>query len=76
MKKIAGLFLLAIIAVVAIPIVKYKTLSPCEMLKTEIVERSRAQARAVTDRGREEVSELGEDAVRIVEGSDQWWKTP
>lgn len=51
----------AAIALPAIPVVHYRTLRPCEMLHTELVDRTRQQVREARERAQESIrSEAGE----------------
>ena len=68
MKKITMLVFILLVAVAAVPVVSYKTLNPCTMLKKEYVNRAKERTGELTTRGKEKASEYGEDAERIVDG--------
>lgn len=62
------LILILVVVVAAVPVVSYKTLNPCTMLKKEYVNRAKDRAGELTASGRDKASEYGEDAERIVDG--------
>lgn len=67
MKTLAKLIVVLLVLVIAIPIVAYRTGSPCGMLKKEWVERALQETESAVDEGREAASEYGENAERIAE---------
>ncbi len=68
MKKLGALAALAVLVILAIPVAQYGTLSPCGMVKREIVNQARATAESASARGREMVEGLGEEVGRLAEG--------
>jgi hypothetical protein len=67
MKTLAKLIILAIVAMFAVPLLLYRTASPCSMLKQEWVERARDHAESAVEEGREAASEYGDEVERIAE---------
>jgi hypothetical protein len=67
MKTLSKFILLALVLVIALPILAYRTGSPCEMLKKEWVERAQEKAEEVVEQGREAASDYGEQIERIAE---------
>jgi hypothetical protein len=59
---------LAVVILIAIPIAQYKTVSPCQMLKKELVAQAEKSAAEATDALQEEVGAYGEGAAEIAEG--------
>lgn len=68
MKKILALLTIVVIAAAAFPVVKYRTFSPCSMLRQELVKRARSDVESLTQQGKERAEEYGEDAGRIAGG--------
>jgi glutamine cyclotransferase len=68
MKKILAMAAVVVVAVAAIPVAKYKTLSPCSMLRQELVNRAKHDVASMTQKGKEQAGEYGEDYGRIADG--------
>lgn len=67
MKKLSLVVVSAAVIVLGIPVVQYRTFSPCTMLKQELVGRARAQAEALREEGRARAEEFGEDVGRLAD---------
>ena len=67
MKKIAKVLLLAFVLITAVTFLRYRTLSPCGMLKKEWVEDARKGVEAASERAREAAEEVGGRTERIAD---------
>ena len=67
MKTLAKLALLIVVVMIALPLVKYRTIKPCTMLKKERVERIQDGIESASEQARDAVAEHGERAERIVD---------
>ncbi len=67
MKLLTKFVVLAVVLVIALPVLRYRTASPCGMLKKELVDRARSEAESAVQQGREAASEYGDRAERIAE---------
>jgi len=67
MKTLAKFIVLAVVVLLAIPPLQYKTVSPCRMLEKELVKRTQQEAESAVAEGREAVSSYGEQAQRLAE---------
>jgi len=67
MKKIAKVLLLAFVLITAVTFVRYRTLSPCGMLKKEWVEDARAGVESASERAREAAKEVGGRTERVAD---------
>jgi len=67
MKTLAKFVVLAIVILLAIPLLQYKTVSPCRMLEKELVKRTQQQAESAVEEGQEAVGRYGERAQRLAE---------
>jgi hypothetical protein len=65
MKTLAKLVVIVFVLVIALPIVRYRTASPCGMLKKELVDQAKSKAESAVEQGREAASEYGDRAERI-----------
>lgn len=62
MKTFLKVALAVVVVAVAVPIVTYRTVRPCEMLRKELVARAERKLEAARDSVREAAGALGEDA--------------
>ena len=67
MKKIAKILLLAFVLVTVVTFIRYRTLSPCGMLKKEWVEDAREGVESASERAREAAEEVGGRTERIAD---------
>ena len=71
MKMLIKLVLLVIIVAVAVPVLQYRTVSPCTMLKKEMVRQAEEGVRQAGEQVREGLDsaniEVGEETERIAE---------
>jgi hypothetical protein len=67
MKTLAKFTVLALVVLLAIPPLQYKTVSPCRMLEKELVKRTQQEAESAVEEGQEAVSKYGEQAQRLAE---------
>lgn len=67
MKTLGKLIVVAVVIVLALPVLQYRTASPCGMLKKEWVERAKEQAAEAVDHGKKAVGDYGERAEQIAE---------
>ena len=67
MKKLAKILLIAFVLLTAVTLVRYRTLSPCGMLKREWVEDARKGVESASERAREAAKELGGRTERIAD---------
>jgi len=67
MKKIAKVLLLAFVLITAVTFVRYRTLSPCGMLKKEWVEDARERVESASERAREAAKEVGGRTERVAD---------
>ncbi|UCG89203.1 MAG: hypothetical protein JSW71_11960 [Gemmatimonadota bacterium] len=65
MKKVLKLLIVLLALATVVTLVKYRTLSPCGMLKKEWVERARQQVEVASARARDVAEDLGGSAERI-----------
>ncbi len=68
MKRIGKLILVVLVVIAAVPVVQYRTLNPCGMLKKEWVERVQRRVESASERGQAVASEYGEAVERMAEG--------
>ncbi len=69
MKTLFKLAVVAAILVLAVPVVMYRTASPCGMLKKELVSQTKDRIAEMGQAGREQARDLGgAEAERIAEG--------
>jgi hypothetical protein len=67
MKTATKLVLLGLVLVIALPVLQYRTASPCSMLKQEWVAQAQEQAEQAVEQGREAASDYGAEIERIAE---------
>ena len=60
MKTLAKFIVLALVVLLAIPPLQYRTVSPCRMLEKELVKRAQQEAESAVEEGQEAVSQYGE----------------
>lgn len=68
MKKLAKVAVVVLALVLAVPVLQYRTVRPCTMLRKELVKRTKETAEEVGKRAKEEASQLSGDAARIADG--------
>ena len=70
-KTLIKLVVLVLIVAIAVPVVQYRTVKPCTMLKKEMVRQAEEGVRQAGDQAREELEtadiELGEETEAIAE---------
>jgi hypothetical protein len=67
MKKLAKILLITLVLVIAVTLIRYRTLSPCGMLKKEWVEDAREGVESASERAREAAEEVGGRTERIAD---------
>jgi len=67
MKKIIKALLVVLVLFIAIALIRYRTLSPCGMLKKEWVEDAREGVESASERAREAAEEVGGRTERIAD---------
>jgi len=67
MKFVLKAFLVVLVIVISVPLLTYRTVSPCSMLKKELAQRAEQQMEAVAEEVRESVEEYGEEARQVVD---------
>jgi hypothetical protein len=71
MKTLIKLALLLVVVAIAVPVVQYRTLSPCTMLKKEMVRQAEEGVRQAGEQVRGELDaadvELGEETEAVAE---------
>jgi F0F1-type ATP synthase membrane subunit b/b' len=67
LKTLGKIVVLAVVLLIAIPLVKYRTIRPCEMLKKERIERIREGIESAGEDAREAVAEHSERAEQILD---------
>ena len=65
MKKLVKVLAVLLVLVLAVTFIKYRTLSPCGMLKKEWVKDARKGVEAASDRAREAAKEVGGRTERV-----------
>ena len=71
MKTIAKLVIVVLVVLLAIPVVKYRTLNPCKALKKERIEQWQQGVEAVSEAVQEAAGEYGERVARVArDGSE------
>ncbi len=66
-RKLVKLVALLLLVLVAVPLLKYRTLSPCGMLERELASQATREVDDVSEEVRSRAAEYGEDAARIAE---------
>jgi len=67
MKKAVKVVIVLLVLAAGVTLVRYRTLSPCGMLKKEWVERARERVEQASERARDAAEELGGRAERIAD---------
>jgi F0F1-type ATP synthase membrane subunit b/b' len=67
LKAFGKLVLLVVVVLIALPLVKYRTIKPCSMLKKERIEQIRDGVATAREEARDAVAEHSERAERIVD---------
>ncbi len=67
MKTLVKLVLLVAVVMIALPVVKYRTIKPCSMLKKERIERIHEGVESAGEEARDAVAEHSERAEQIVD---------
>ena len=67
MKTLIKLALVVLVVAIAIPVVKYRTVNPCEMLKKERIEQIREGIETASDEASGAVDGRSERAERIID---------
>lgn len=63
--------LVVILVVIAVPLIKYRTVNPCAMLQKERIAEIRDGIESARDEAREAVEGRGQRAERLVEGVNE-----
>jgi hypothetical protein len=67
MKFLLKALAVVLVIVVSVPLLTYRTVSPCSMLEKELAVRAERQMEAVTEEVRESVEDYGEEARQVVD---------
>ncbi len=67
LKTLGKIVVLAVVLLIAFPLVKYRTIKPCEMLKKERIERIRDGIETAGEEARGAVAEHSERAEQILD---------
>jgi len=67
MKFALKAFAVVLVIVISVPLLTYRTVSPCSMLKKELALRAEQQMEALAEEVRENVEDLGEQARQVVD---------
>ncbi len=67
MKFILKAFAVVLVIVISVPILTYRTVNPCTMLKKELALRAEQQMEAVGEEVRQRAEDYGEEAEQIVD---------
>lgn len=67
MKFIAKALVIILVVVVSVPLITYRTVSPCGMLKKELKWRTEHQVEAVGEVAQDRAADYGEDAQQFAE---------
>jgi hypothetical protein len=67
MRIFLKIIALILIVLFSVPVVRYRTVSPCGMLKKEHVERVERQVREVEEQALEQASAYGDEAEGVAE---------
>jgi uncharacterized membrane-anchored protein len=62
MKTLLKILVAVVVVVLVVPLATYRTLSPCEMLRKELVRQTERQLEAARDSVREATGALGKEA--------------
>lgn len=68
MKTLFKLAVFVVVVLLLVPVVMYGSVSPCGMLKKELMAQAKERIEGVSDAGKEQARELGgEEAERVAE---------